>query len=237
MNHLINPYNPVMNFLGKLLDCILLNLLWILCSLPLFTLGASTSALYYCTLKHANDSGISLLQDFFHSFRQNFREGTKLSCLIIPIAIAFFFSGRFYRQRAISSPLFMIGFGLYIVFLIVFAIIVLYAFPLLSRYDNSWKGTLKNAFMIGIRYPVCTIVMAAIHFAIYFIAIRYFTPVIFLGEGFAAFLCSYLLKPVFRKLENPEGTPDTENTENVPGNRSGDADHTHQDNIFHREEK
>ena len=91
--------------------------------------------------------------------------------------------------------------------------------------------------MIGIRYPVCTIVMAAIHFAIYFIAIRYFTPVIFLGEGFAAFLCSYLLKPVFRKLENPERSSDTEKTENAPGNRSGGTDTTRQDNFLHREEK
>ncbi len=209
MNHFINPDNPVMNFLGKLLDCILLNLLWLVCSLPLFTLGASTSALFYCTQKLADDTGLSIRQDFFHSFRQNFREGTKLSCLMILIAAAFFFSGRFYRQRALATPMFMIGLGLYLVFLIVFGIITLYAFPLLARYNNDWKGTLKNAFLVGIRYPVCTLVMAGIHFLIYFAAIHYFTPVIFLGEGFAAFLCSCLLKPVFRKLENPRGTQNT----------------------------
>lgn len=200
MNRFINPYNPVMNFIGKLLDCIILNLLWFLCSIPVFTLGASTSALYYCTLKLAEDTRVSVCSDFFHAFRRNFREGTRLTGILLPVAAVFFFSGQYYQQRLLPGVLFAVGAGLYLLFLILFLIILLYVFPLLARFDNNWKAMLKNAFLIGIRYPLCTLLIAGIHILLAFLAVRFYTPLVFLGEGFAAFLCSYLLKPIFHTL-------------------------------------
>ena len=208
MNHVINPYNPVMNFIGKLLDCILLNLLWFVCSIPVFTLGASTSALFYCTLKLAEDTKVSIWSDFFSAFRQNFREGTKITGVLLPIGVIFFLAGWFYRQNRLPGPLLAVGTGIYFLFLILYLIVFLNVFPLLARFDNNWKQMLKNAFLVGIRYPVCTLVMAGIHILLAFLAIRFFTPLIFLGEGFAAFLCSYLLKPVFHSLarnDPPQG--------------------------------
>lgn len=53
-----NYDNPVWRFIGKLGDLILLNILWIVCSIPVFTIGASTTAVYYVTLKLARDEGI-----------------------------------------------------------------------------------------------------------------------------------------------------------------------------------
>ena len=64
-------YDRIFGFLGQL---IALNLLWIVCSLPVITAGASTTALYYCTLKLHKDGDIRVFHDFFKSFKQNFKQ-------------------------------------------------------------------------------------------------------------------------------------------------------------------
>ena len=52
---LFNYDNPVWRFIGKLGDLILLNILWIVCSIPIVTAGAATTAVYYVTLKLVRD--------------------------------------------------------------------------------------------------------------------------------------------------------------------------------------
>lgn len=201
MNRFFNPDNPVLSFLGKLLDCIILNALWFVTSIPLITIGSSTSALYYCTLKLSRESGSSVIGEFFHSFKTNLKSGAKLSVILIPCGIAIALAGRFYRRALLPLPLVALGCGLCLLFAVIYLIEILYVFPLLARFENTTVAMLKNAFVVGIRFPLCTVMMAVIHIAIFYIGYKYFFPIFFLGEGFCAFLCSYLLKPVFALLE------------------------------------
>ena len=66
--------NPVMRFIGKFWDVLILNILWLICSIPVFTIGAATTAVYYVTLKLARDDDGYTIRSFFRSFRQNFRQ-------------------------------------------------------------------------------------------------------------------------------------------------------------------
>ena len=65
---LFNYDNPVWRFIGKLGDLILLNILWIVCSIPIVTAGASTTAVYYVTLKLVRDENDSTIKNFFYFF-------------------------------------------------------------------------------------------------------------------------------------------------------------------------
>src|SRR5699024_12157957 len=56
-----------------LCNCCYLNLLWLICSIPIFTIGASTSALYSVTLKIARNEDVIIHRQFFKAFRENFR--------------------------------------------------------------------------------------------------------------------------------------------------------------------
>ena len=76
---IFNYDNPVWRFIGKLGDLILLNILWIVCSIPVFTIGASTTAVYYVTLKLARDEGDSTIRSFFHSSSQFLRKASFTS--------------------------------------------------------------------------------------------------------------------------------------------------------------
>ncbi len=77
-------FDRIFGFLGQL---IALNLLWIVCSLPVITAGASTTALFYCTLKLHKDGDIRVFHDFFKSFKQNFKQSTLIWILMAAAGI------------------------------------------------------------------------------------------------------------------------------------------------------
>ena len=97
---LFNYDNPVWRFIGKLGDLILLNILWIICSIPVFTIGASTTAVYYVTLKLARDEDDSTIRSFFRSFKNNFKQATAIwlillaAGLVLSVDFWFFISGQ-----------------------------------------------------------------------------------------------------------------------------------------------
>ena len=71
MGRLFNLDNPVMNALNKLADLIILNFLTMICCIPIFTIGASATALHYVALKIVRDEETYIIKGFFKSFRQN----------------------------------------------------------------------------------------------------------------------------------------------------------------------
>lgn len=94
-----------------------------------------------------------------------------------------------------------------IVAAILYTIVLLYIFPLIASVRNRSWPMLKNALLIGIRYLFCTILVFAIHFAMFFVVVAFFTPLIIFGEGLCALLSSYLLNGVIRACSYvPEDT-------------------------------
>lgn len=85
----LNLDNPVFRIMNRLGDLFLLNLLWAVCCLPVITIGASTTALFYTARKMAAGEEYLLRQDFFHSFRLNLRQGTAVWLLLAAAAALF----------------------------------------------------------------------------------------------------------------------------------------------------
>lgn len=89
----------------------------------------------------------------------------------------------------------------------------MYIFPLLARFENTIKAMFLNSIMLGMRFLLCTALMAVIYFAMAFIVINIFTPAIIFGEGLCALLCSHLLANILQlcveKAEAPENGQDT----------------------------
>lgn len=80
--------------------------------------------------------------------------------------------------------------------------LVLNLFPLFSRFDTTILLTFKNSLLVGIRYLFCTLLMAVIYFVIYYVIINVFTPFLLVGQGLAAFLCSWAISPIIQTLED-----------------------------------
>ena len=167
MGELFNTDNSFWQAVGKAGDLILLTLLAVFASLPLVTLGASLSALYYTAFKILEDDNQSTVRNFFHSFRQNLVQGMVISIIVLVLGGLLFFDVRFMliltagsAASGLSMPLLCAGWVICVFLGILFLFLVLYLFPLQARFFNPLSVTLKNALAAGIRYLPKTLQMA-----------------------------------------------------------------------------
>ena len=175
-----------------------LNLLWILCSLPVFTIGASTTALYYVTLKMVQDDESNITAMFFRAFRENFRQATTLWLIMLGIGLLLAGDGYIlyhlhHSAAGIPAVMWTLMLALIIVAAIAYVIVLMYLFPLVASVRNTNWAMLKNSFFIGIHYLFCSILVFAIHLAMFYVVVNLFTPAIIFGQGLCALLSSYLL--------------------------------------------
>ena len=78
--------SPLMRFLSKLADLMILNIVFLITCIPVVTIGAAWTSLYYVTLKMVRDEEGTIVRSYFHSFRQNFRQATILWLAILGVA-------------------------------------------------------------------------------------------------------------------------------------------------------
>ena len=156
---LFNYDNPVWRFIGKLGDLIILNVLWIVCSIPIFTIGASTTAVYYVTLKMVRDEEDSTIKSFFRSFKSNFKQATAIWLILLAAGAVLAFDFWFFTtgQMNLSGNVKTVMMAIFGGFLLILSFIFTYVFPLQARFYNPVKRTLFNAFFMSIRHLIQTI--------------------------------------------------------------------------------
>lgn len=201
MRNIFNVDGPLMSFITKITYSAYLNILWFVCCLPIVTIGASTTALFYVTLKVAKNEEGNITKAFFRSFRDNFRQGTIIWLILLIAGIVLAFDGYVFYHMRFENAFWAIGTAVFLVAVVAYAIVLMYIFPLLARFDNTIKAMFRNSIMLGMRFLLCTAVMAVIYFAMTFVIINVFTPAIIFGEGLCALLCSYLLSNILLQCQ------------------------------------
>lgn len=154
--------SPVMRFCGWVGDLFVLSLLWVVTSLPLITVGASSTAAYYVILKKVRREPVPLLRGFFHSFAQNFRQATVLWIIYAALAADVYILLRYacggaLSLSAISANLWLSFAAVAFCLLWVFSFV--YAFPMLSLLDMRLSECVRNALMLSFRYFFNTLVI------------------------------------------------------------------------------
>lgn len=200
MRSLLNPDAPVMRFITKIADSFLLNLLWFMFSLPIVTAGAAATALFDISLKIVNDEDGAILGGFINSFRSNFRTSTKTWLILLAAEVVFAIDGYVLYHIHFANAFWTIMTALYLVALAAYLIVLMYVFPLMACFENTSAAMIKNAFMVGMRFLVCTALQACVYFLMLLIAVRFFTPILLLGEGLCALICSWLMNGIIKQL-------------------------------------
>lgn len=188
--------NPVWLFMGKLVDMVVLGGLWLLCSLPVVTIGASTAALYYVTLKLAKDQEGYVVSDFFHAFRENLKQGI-VAGLILGLAGAVL-AGDFYLINQMKGSLGILLFWVFAVLTMVFLVILIHIFPLMARYDTDLKHLAAMAFVIGIKNFGWTLFMLALVALFLAAGIFWMMPLLVIAPGGCAYTHAKILNLVWR---------------------------------------
>lgn len=202
----MNHTSKIEDLFARLVDLLLLNLLFVLTSIPIITIGPSLCALYCVNLKMVRNEDSYLIRSYFHAFRQNFRQALPISLLfglgilfcIADLWIAFTHEGTFYLILGTLA-----GIGLLLIF-----VMSLYFFPILARFQFTTRQVFANmAHMIanrpGILLSLMFLSAPFLFFMIYSLYTAAAVGVFLLIIGFAA-LChvhSILLRNLFADYE------------------------------------
>ena len=149
---IFNMDNAVWRAMAKVADLVIANLLFLVCSIPIVTIGASMTALYTVTLKMVDKSGGYVSKDFWSAFKSNFKQSTII--WLIMLAVGVFIAGDYYL---VSQMVATVGKAVkYIVLILAFLyfMIISYVFPLQSKFENTIVRTITNAAMMSIAHLV-----------------------------------------------------------------------------------
>lgn len=215
MGRLFSPDNPVMQFISKIFDLVVLNLIFILGCVPVVTIGASISALYYVSLKMVRGEDPYIWQNFWKAFRQNFKQSTivwLLSLLVFAVL-----GMDFYIINSQDTTLFaVIRVCLWVVCIFLVSMF-LYLFPIISNFVCTVGQAVKNAALMTIGHLPFTVLLLAMHGIIIFLctlSIKSFALVIVLsgicGFSVVAFTACIIFDRIFKKYE-PEDVPSSGN--------------------------
>ncbi|WP_159096411.1 MULTISPECIES: YesL family protein [Miniimonas] len=144
--------SALLRFLSKVADVMVLNLVFVLTSLPIVTIGASLTALNYTALRIVDGECESVLDCYRRSFRQNLRQATVLFGIVVGLAVVLVAWFLIADGLAIAS---IVRFALYIVlFLVTFQAVIgaLFVFPYLAKFEGSTREVLGNARKMSLRH-------------------------------------------------------------------------------------
>ena len=208
MKNLLNLESPLMQMLTRIGDMILLNVLFLICSLPVITFGASLAALHKMLQEIVYDVDSSTVKGFFRAFRANFKQATVVWLFMLLIFVSLFcdylliityFSG----TEAVKWMLILLA-----VLAVLVICVISWLFPLLVRYENKLRQLLNNAIILSIIKLPRTIGLVALTLMpliILSLSLNVFIQTlifwVFIGFSFITYMQVQLLKSVFAELE------------------------------------
>ena len=212
MKKLFDMDNPVVRFMGRVGDLIALNALFIVCSLPLVTVGASLTAMIRVIQGILIGSEPGMIKTFFRAFRKNFAQATAVWLLLAALTAILGYDLFFIGANFTGAPAMGLRAAAGALLVVVLAAGG-YAFPLIARYENTLRQHLLNALILAVAKLPRTLCITALNvlpaaLAYFSLRVFFYSIAVWVLAGFAAvcWLDCLLLRPVLRQLEQPEDT-------------------------------
>lgn len=196
--------NMFIRMLSRLGDAMLLSVIFTLCSIPIFTIGASVTALYYTAMKGIKLDGGYVCKYFIKSFKENLKKSTIMWLLFLLAFIVFGVDTWFWAKQftpgtvTVANVLLVLS----IMLLTVTFFIMTYAFPLQAKFENPVKVQLRNAFLLSIKYfpttLLITVISAVVVWTFYYQPAIAIVGYIMVGFGGVGYLYAYLMLKCFK---------------------------------------
>lgn len=155
----INPDNPLIRIMTAIFDVTVTYLLYIICCLPVVTVGAATTAMHTTMLAIAEDACSGVLRKFFGSFKDNFKIASVLwlifavtgAVVVADVIICFGF-----EMASVNTMLYAMR-GITVFCVALYTLMSIYAFAGLAKFEVTWKQALKNALIFTTKFPLCSL--------------------------------------------------------------------------------
>lgn len=202
LESIFNPENLFFRIMAKGVDFVGLSLLWVLCSMPIVTIGPATAALYYTvvkTFRHKNDGAFGI---YVKQFWKNLKKGIPVTLICIP-AVLFLAWGYDVMSAHISTSAGVVMYMAYYVALVVPAGMICYMFPLMGRFEFKIKDLFGAAFFMELRHLPSTVIIVMLTVEMAVFTIENWWPVLF-SPVLTILLSSLFLERIFPKYVGEE---------------------------------
>lgn len=207
MSNLFNLDSGVMGALSKLADVAIVSILWIVFSLPVVTIGASTTALYYTSVKVIRRGRNYVWRSFWQSFKDNFKDATIMWVFILVFSGLLGFN--VWLTMQMTGTVGAILRGVYLLMAVLLLIAGIYIFPVLSRFSMNKRSIVKMAFLLSIKHLPFTIIMAVI--VVGMSVLSFVIPIlVFISPAVTALLCSLLMERILKLYIQSSGDESTD---------------------------
>ena len=199
MKKIFSMDNPLMKALSIAADLLVLNLLTVVLSIPVITMGPAIIAMNEIIIHIVRGEEGYTVQPYFKAFKANFKKGVLMSLILAAAGAILYFD---YLAALAYIP--MMKAGIIAIGIIILAI-SFYAFALLARYENTFRGTLKNAALLAVGNFPKTLFMTVCAVGLWIVCIHFYQfgiPIlILLGLSLPCYVNILLINSVFRQMD------------------------------------
>ena len=206
--HIFSIDSKLMRMLGRIGDLIILNVLFLITSLPVFTIGASLTALFTICFRMGYDRESAICKNYFQAFKDNFQQATEIFLILVVIIAVLLLNMSLSFSRQDLGHYMTVPFG---ILLILVLFVAAYAFPLLSQFNNRNLDVIRNSVLLSLGFfPRSFLLIGIMSLPVVMfiknpIGFMQLSP-IFLSIYFSA--GAYLGTKIFNKIFTPYWHPD-----------------------------
>lgn len=220
-NSLFDQDRVIWVYANRITDVLLVAILWFIFSLPVVTIGASSTAAYYVLMKMARHEEGYIWKNFWKSFKLNFVQATILWIIQALLLAGLVLSAYYYyiQESQVSAGIYAFLFGIIIIVLIV----CIYLPPIVCRFSNTTMNLLKMAIFLPFKNKLWTLALFVMFAAFAFLA-WFIIPFVIVAYGVYAYCSSFIFVKIFKPFEKAiiekninNSTASEENTEAEDG--------------------
>ena len=193
----LNPDNALMITMTQITDCIFLSLFWLIGCIPVVTMGASFAALYDATYRGFRQGEKHSWGRFLQVYQENWK-ASILPTLVFLVGSSLLSKTliALWNSAAAGNLPWMVFSGAAFVGVLVLGILSI-LFPVLSRFDNSFLGLLKNTVFLAMANLPRTLALGFLNAVTVMLCAVFVIPLFFL-PSLAALMGSLLIEPMFK---------------------------------------
>lgn len=191
----------VFGFFTKVGNALYLSVLWLICCIPIVTIGASTTAFCYVMNKLIWNQEGYITRSFFKALKENFKSSTKVWLILFALILIFTNNFAYMWKMAHEASTYVYFLPIYGMLVLLLWATLIYVFPYMARFENTTLNTIKNSFLMSTRHLGVTIVIMVLNFLILFIGLFVFLLVILVAPALICFINVGMLNFIFRKYE------------------------------------
>ena len=203
MGNMFNLDSGFSKFMNRVSDLFLLNILWVICSIPIITIGASTTALYSVNLNLLSENEGHITKAFFKAFKENFKKSTAIWLIVLLTSTILGVNLIFWLKCGLSIAYIALPFIFFTLF--IFLLVTPYIFPVLSQTNSSILSIIKYCFFISIKALPYSLLITLFGLSVLF-ATFYFPIVLLfmllLGVAIHSYMVSRIFLIVYNKNNN-----------------------------------